>query len=213
MMTRAMTFLLTLLSFSVFATQIEIGRGVTVLVANVEKVNYNEVELIHGDNQLVVEFNGRLKKKNKLTAVSTIPQIVIIPDVTAQQVRIELIAKNYKQLEDMTENKVPLFQVFMGGKAVTTSQVELPAKAGFLPYGDPLSLIKEYNKNKGLVFDSGKIRSLKKELEQVQSKEVNVASSEVAVMETETSLQMKLWYSRATPEERKAFKKWLVDQE
>ncbi|WP_139130569.1 DUF2057 family protein, partial [Vibrio crassostreae] len=38
-------------------------------------------------------------------------------------------------------------------------------------------------------------------------------AADSTVQESENTLQLKLWYSRANEEERKAFQKWLIDQE
>lgn len=108
----------------------------------------------------------------------------------------------------------PIFKVAVNGDDVKVDQEILPPAQGALPYSDIPQLVKDYNQERGLVFDSGKIRSLKEELAAVQTGAVVGATvaADSTVQESENTLQLKLWYSRANEEERKAFQKWLIDQ-
>ncbi|MCG9753318.1 DUF2057 domain-containing protein [Vibrio brasiliensis] len=203
--------LVALLSFSANSQPVEVDLYTNVLVANEELVKGNDVTLIQGDNQLVVEFDGRLKQKNKPVTVSVRPQIIVVSGIVpaTDKLAIKLAAKTVKQLENLQKDNSPLFLVYVNGELIETSQQELPAKPGLFPYIDPLKLVKQHNNELGLIFDSGHIRSLKNELEAVQNKPGSLAHSE----ETEATLELKLWYNRASEEERKAFRRWMIDQE
>ena len=114
----------------------------------------------------------------------------------------------------MCIEELPIFDISIDGGIVEVEQEVLPAAKGALPYGDIPQLVKDYNQERGLVFDSGKIRSLKEELAAVQTGALVGATvaADSTVQESENTLQLKLWYSRANEEERKAFQKWLIDQ-
>ncbi|MCG6414366.1 DUF2057 family protein, partial [Vibrio fluvialis] len=45
------------------------------------------------------------------------------------------------------------------------------------------------------------------------AKSLPVSAEQQTVIDTENVAQLKLWYSKSTPEERKAFRKWVVDQD
>lgn len=203
-------FLTVIASFSVSSQQVEVARYTNVLVVNEVLVESNNVSLTEGDNQFVVEFDGRLKKKNKLESVSVRPQIIVVSDIKPKtdKLEIKLAAKSYKQLESLESQSLPLFEVYKNGQLVDTTQQELPAASGMFPYQDPVELVKQHNAEVGLIFDSGNIRSLKQELEAVQ----NQSHSSMKSDETEATLQLKIWYNRANDEERAAFKKWLSEQ-
>ncbi|MEI8637277.1 DUF2057 family protein [Vibrio coralliilyticus] len=94
----------------------------------------------------------------------------------------------------------------------------LPPAEGAFPYSNVPALVDTYNKERGLVFDSGKVVELKAELAKLEQSEP-IASGErktttiAGVTESENTLQLKLWYLRASDEERKNFKRWMIEQD
>jgi len=207
---RLFLLLVAAVSLPLSAKQVDTARYVNVLVANENLVQFDEVTLQQGDNQFVVEFDGRLKKKNKEESISVRPQIIVLSDIDPQtdKIEIELAAKTHKQLGKLEDDNLPLFNVYKNEQLIDTKQRELPAASGIFPYKDPVALVKQYNKEQGLIFDSGNIRSLKEELETIQQQPGTLATT----AETEATLQLKIWYNRANDEERAAFKKWLSEQ-
>ncbi|WP_260258758.1 DUF2057 domain-containing protein [Vibrio intestinalis] len=207
---RLFLLLVAAVSLPLSAKQVDTARYVNVLVANENLVQFDEVTLQQGDNQFVVEFDGRLKKKNKEESISVRPQIIVLSDIDPQtdKIEIELAAKTHKQLGKLEDDNLPLFNVYKNEQLIDTKQRELPAAPGIFPYKDPVALVKQYNKEQGLIFDSGNIRSLKEELETIQQQPGTLSTT----AETEATLQLKIWYNRANDEERAAFKKWLSEQ-
>lgn len=197
----------------VSAATLELERNIEVLVVNQEEVEEAPNELKAGENQLVLRYEGRIKGKSKSVHITSKPYIVVTSAGKDQNISIDFIPNTEGKFERAVDEDSSLFEVKVDGIKVDSSETLLPPEKGLLPYSKPAVLVTKYNQEHGLVFDSGKIRSLKKELEQVQLQESTTVKSETVAVETETSLQMKLWYSRATPEERKTFRKWLIDQE
>ncbi|KFD81942.1 hypothetical protein DA89_688 [Vibrio paracholerae] len=64
-----------------------------------------------------------------------------------------------------------------------------------MPYSDLPKLVIQQNRKEGIYFDSA------------------VALGGAIETLGEAESQLKTWYLRASKEERKAFKKWMVDQE
>lgn len=201
-------------SSSVFSATINLDSGIDLLVVNGEKVeDVDNISLIDGENQLAVEFAGRLSEKGKREYFSSVPYIAVVKAEQNSDITIQLLSKTFSETKQRVEDKQPIFEFIIDGASTQGEQVVLPPISDVFPYSNVPALVKSYNQTHGLIFESGKIRSLKKELEQVQLQESKAVKPETVAVETETSLQMKLWYSRATSEERKAFRKWLIDQE
>ena len=101
--------------------------------------------------------------------MSTVPYIVIVDVPKDSDVEIDLKSRKYGQVSSWVDKEQPLFEVTVNGDEVDALQEILPPAKGALPYGDIPELVKVYNQERGLVFDSGKIRSLKEELAAVQT--------------------------------------------
>ena len=77
---------------------------------------------------------------------------------------IQLKSHNFKFVERSIERKGPL-TTLVANVVVETEQSLLPPRKGVFPYANAVKLVKEYNAKNGLIFDSGKVRLLKDELD------------------------------------------------
>ncbi|WP_394134249.1 DUF2057 family protein [Aliivibrio fischeri] len=192
-------------SFAANAALLEVGNGIEISIINGEKVkDISSYELVKGQNQLAIQFSGSLNKSGKREHFSTVPYLVVI-DVKEDDLNVELVSKKYNVIDKKVSSAQPIFQFTADNESLNSEQIILPPADSFLPYGNIQELVTTYNNERGLVFDSGKIRELKKELASVSE------NSKLENKESENSLQLKLWYSRANQEERKAFQKWVID--
>ncbi|MEZ8124240.1 DUF2057 family protein [Vibrio splendidus] len=194
---------------------LELASGITLNTLNGEVIdNVEDAVLTSGENQLVLDYTGYLSDQGKREFISTIPYIMVVDVPENADVEVDLQSRKYAKIAKNVDRELPIFNISINGDDVDVEQEILPAAKGALPYGDIPQLVKDYNKERGLVFDSGKIRSLKEELAAVQTGAVVGATvaADSTVQESENTLQLKLWYSRANEEERKAFQKWLIDQ-
>lgn len=194
---------------------LELASGITLNTLNGEVIdNVEDALLTSGENQLVLDYTGYLSDQGKREFISTIPYIMVVDVPENAVVEVDLQSRKYAKIAKNVDRELPIFNISINGDDVEVEQEILPAAKGALPYGDIPRLVKDYNQERGLVFDSGKIRSLKEELAAVQTGAVVGATVAVdsTVQESENTLQLKLWYSRANEEERKAFQKWLIDQ-
>ena len=188
------------------AENINLGSGITLSALNGEMVNESEsVLLFEGSNQLVLEFSGYLKKQGKREYFSAIPYVVVVTADPRTELHVGLVSNKLSTIEKNVDRNLPIFNFEIEGSKIESKQFILPPSANSFPYANIPELIKNYNKENGLIFDSGKIRELKKELVAVNEHQ-NFENKE-----SENSLQLKLWYSRADAEEREAFQKWVVD--
>ena len=209
-----LAFILFLTPFMSIAS-IMAGSGVDIKVLNGEEY-FDTSELIKGENQVVVSYSGYLTERGKRQFISSPPYIIIVDSPQAKTVEIQLKSQNFKFVERSIERKEPLFTISVAGEIVEAEQYLLPPRKGVFPYANTVKLVKEYNAENGLIFDSGKVRSLKDELNTLQATNgdntENKGNMPSKKAETEATLQLKIWYTRATPEERASFNDWAQQQ-
>ena len=204
-----------LLSAPYATAALDLASGISLNNLNGEAVeSVHDVVFTPGENQLVLDYTGYLSDKGKREFISTVPYIMVVTVPENADVDVDLISRKYEKIAKNVDRELPIFNISVNGDEVEVAQEVLPPRQGALPYSDIPGLVKDYNQERGLVFDSGKIRSLKEELAAVQTGAVVGATvaADSTVQESENTLQLKLWYSRANEEERKAFQKWLIDQ-
>lgn len=200
------------------ALDLDLGSGISAEVLNGKTIKDENYELVKGDNQFVFEFNGKLKDGHKREYYSSRPYIVTLDLSTAEKLEVELLSTKLNKIERWVDKKQPIFQFKIDGKTIADTQEMLPPAEGTFPYSNIPALVDTYNKERGLVFDSGKVVELKAELAKLEQSEP-LASGEkknttiAGVTETENTLQLKLWYLRASEEERKNFKRWMIEQD
>ncbi|MCC2523603.1 DUF2057 family protein [Vibrio coralliilyticus] len=210
--------LATAVSLPSLALDLDLGGGISAEVLNGKKIKNENYELVKGDNQFVFEFSGKLKNGHKREYYSSRPYIVTLDLENAEVLEVELISKRLDDIETRVSKREPIFKFVIDGKTVTDSQEMLPPAEGAFPYSNVPALVDTYNKERGLVFDSGKVVELKAELAKLEQSEP-LATGEKAtttiagVKESENTLQLKLWYLRASDEERKNFKRWMIEQD
>ncbi|WP_281630129.1 DUF2057 family protein [Vibrio sp. St2] len=210
--------LATAVSLPSLALDLDLGGGISAEVLNGKKIKNEDYELVNGDNQFVFEFSGKLKNGHKREYYSSRPYIVTLDLENAEVLEVELVSKRLDDIETKVSKREPIFKFTIDGKTVTDTQEMLPPAEGAFPYSNVPALVDTYNKERGLVFDSGKVVELKEELAKLEQSEP-LASGEkttttiAGVTETENTLQLKLWYLRASDEERKNFKRWMIEQD
>jgi hypothetical protein len=188
------------------AASIEPASGIHLRALNGEGVDDSKsILLINGDNQLVLDFTGRLKISGKREHISTVPYIVIVNPKDIDRLEVQLVSQDLDKIKNKIDRNKPIFEFLGNGKKIDVIQFILPPNTDVFPYANIPEVVRSYNQKNGLIFDSGKIRELKKELKAVNQ------SSNSGNSESENSLQLKLWYSRATEYERRAFQKWIID--
>lgn len=205
-----LVFVLSFFSFVSYAGVVELAQGVDIHSVNGEKIkNAEDIQLVNGQNQLVLSFGGKLIESGKKEHYSAPPYVVVATLDSSAKTKIKLNSKRLSTITKNVKSGSDIFEITQKGEDVSTTQEILPPADTFLPYSNIEKLVKEYNQERGLIFESGTIRELQKELEQVQTTLVTEVKTKA---ESEASLQLKIWYSRATEEERKEFQRWMIEQ-
>jgi uncharacterized protein YccT (UPF0319 family) len=202
---------LSVLSANSYANLVKLAQGVEIHAVNGEKVKSAEdIHLVQGKNQLVLSFGGKLIDGGKTEHYSAPPYVVVATLNSVVQTEITLKSKRLSTITKSVKSGLPIFEISQEGADIPTSQEVLPPDDAFLPYANIEHLVKEYNQERGLIFESGTIRELKKELDQLDNSKV--LNTEI-IAESEASLQLKIWYTRASTEEKQEFSRWMSDQE
>ncbi|NRB70033.1 MAG: DUF2057 family protein [Vibrio sp.] len=210
--------LATAISLPSMALDLDLGSGISAEVLNGKTIKDENYELVKGDNQFVFEFNGKLKDGHKREYYSSRPYIVTLDLENANMLKVELVSNKYSAIERKVNKRQPIFKFTIDGKTIADTQEMLPPAQGTFPYSNIPALVDTYNKERGLVFDSGKVVELKEELAKLEQSQP-LASGErktttiAGVTESENTLQLKLWYLRASDEDRKNFKRWMIEQD
>ncbi|EEX66853.1 DUF2057 family protein [Vibrio metoecus] len=194
---KVLPYLLILLSPATFAFTLDAERGITLEVLNEKKVSKTEdAGFVVGDNQLVVTFTGRLKKVAKPEFFASKPYVIRLELNANDKLELALVSNRYEVIESLQEKGEPIFTLKRNGSdAVSYKQYRLEPDEGLMPYSDLPKLVIQQNRKEGIYFDSA----------------VALGGSIETLSEAES--QLKTWYLRASKEERKAFRKWMVDQE
>lgn len=209
-MVKWLTTVLLAVSSSSFATQVELTRGVEFSVLNQQDVEGKDsVSLVNGDNQLVIRLDRSFGEGDNRQKILTPPFLVTIPaQANTQLLEIGLVSTKERKLHKLIKTNQSVFTINLDGQEIEHRLVELPGKNGFMPYGDLVGLTKKYNQENGLMYEAGTLRDLKQEL-----KTVSEGSSDISTgNESEASLQLKIWFSRASEKEKKQHLEWVMSQ-
>ncbi|ATC57187.1 MULTISPECIES: DUF2057 family protein [Vibrio] len=202
---RLLSFLcIALITAPTLSATLSTDSSITLLVVNLEKVTESPQALPDGLNQLVVQYKGRIRDGAKREAISSIPYVITLMTKPDDHLHIKFVAKDLSDYQQRLQHGDDLFELTVNDLPSVAIIDILPGKKGFLPYGDPVSLLHDYNQQNGVMVDSGKVRALKQELAEVEEQADPIQGSE-----SEAILQLKLWYGRATEQDRKIFQQWL----
>ncbi|MBB1465452.1 DUF2057 domain-containing protein [Vibrio sp. SG41-7] len=204
---------------SVSAATLTPQNGVSILFINGQaaesKISDNQIN--EGFNQVVVRFD---KKFGNSGVYSSAPYILSF-NVTGDEVKIKSPkARSYIEAEKVFESGNPSWNVVQDEVAIKYQQNVIERKPGFAPFGGLDSRLVEYNESNAIYFKDGVL--LDKPADAVAL--VPVATGMVVENEAKTQTktapteaqnveQLKAWYLKASKNERKEFRKWMIDQE
>ncbi|KII75862.1 hypothetical protein PL18_17620 [Vibrio renipiscarius] len=207
------------LAFPLQAAVLSAQDGVSILYINgqkaEQKIGQNQVE--EGFVQTVVRFDDKLGSR-----VFTSKPYVISFDSQGENFKVVAPDVNSEMAAEQEFSKAaPSWKVLVDGQEIVFEQAVLEGKGGFMPYAGMENLVAEHNKQRGVYFKDGVLIDAPVAIETAavatSSVVANGSSSTVAapapVMATKTVDQLKAWYLQANKEERKEFRRWMIDQE
>ncbi|MCL9774386.1 DUF2057 family protein [Vibrio methylphosphonaticus] len=237
-MKNSMVVLATLgLAFSVNAATLVPMKGVSVYFINgqeaEERIGKNELD--QGENQVVVRMDKKLGKGSSSNVYTSAPYVLTV-NVTGEEVKINHpVARSEQEAKVAFRGDTPQWRVTQDGYALAYEQEKLKGKDGFMPYMQMDELIAAHNAERGISFTSGEMVVAKSAAPvataavattavatsvaattgaSASKASASAASKEVVASQASDNVgQLQAWYLKASKQERKEFRKWMIDQE
>ncbi|MDC5822531.1 DUF2057 family protein [Vibrio europaeus] len=219
--------LLGFLSIPAFALELIPAKGVSVLYINgVEtesKIKPSKIE--SGLNQVVIRMDKNMSTGSSANVFTSKPYVLSFEAQNGAEITLEHpIARSKMEAERVFENSNPEWILKQGDRALNYSQELLAGKSGFFPYINMDELLVEHNAQRGIYFNNGQLID-----KPVEAQAIAVAATTTAAATSNSSKvektspakqvatsnveQLKAWYLKSSKEERKAFRRWMIDQE
>ncbi|KFA98963.1 YccT family protein [Vibrio sp. ER1A] len=214
-------FLAAGVAFSSNAATLIPMKGVSLLYINGQeadsKIKPNEIGI--GLTQVVLRMDKKIGKGSSQNVYTSAPYVLTF-NVTGDEVKINHpLARSKQEAEAAFRVSSPQWRVVQDSVNLPYEQEKLKGREGFLPYMNIEELVAEYNQKNGVKFDSGNmVVAAVATAPVVSNSELITQSSkkaEVKPLSVKSSNieQLKAWYLKASKEERKEFRKWMIDQE
>ncbi|WP_434137267.1 YccT family protein [Photobacterium leiognathi] len=200
-----------LFSGAVNAATLSVSDNLELLVVDGKEVksgrfsHAESVELSEGEHQVVVRFDGEVKRGSKTTIYTTRPYLFDV-NMTSQDAEITLPRLTTESQAKAYFARDPQWTLETATGVTTLSAVELIGD-GLGAYSDIPALVAEYNKKNGIIIENGTPVDLQKTVVEVDDKTGKVQITGDALT------QLKLWYSKASQEEKKTFKIWMAEHD
>ncbi len=151
--------------------------------------------------------------------VFTSKPYVLNVNVTGEEVTIaHPQARSFKEAEVAFQSDQPQWLIKQDGQAIPYQQQVLEGKSGLFPYLGMDELVKNFNSERGISF--GEDINKGKTIASVESKNISpveVVDKTPSAPEVTSNLsnveQLKSWYTKASTQERKEFRRWMIDQD
>ncbi|WP_407330897.1 DUF2057 family protein [Enterovibrio sp. 27052020O] len=193
------------------ATEITAKNGVEFLVVNgkdVKKIAADadkRLELAPGRYQVVARYDDEVKRGSKNVIFTSKPYVLDL-DVTNDD--LALVVPQFKfesQANAFFRNPEWEVETVSTGKTETITSV-LMTGSGFGSYNNMEKAVADFNRQNGIIIEGGEAKDLEDVL-------VNIDDKGNVDITGDAATQLKLWYTKATNEEKKAFKRWMIDQD
>ncbi|MDD1792994.1 DUF2057 domain-containing protein [Enterovibrio sp. ZSDZ42] len=199
------------LSGVVNAAEITAKNGVEFLVVDgkdVKKISSDadkRLELSPGRHQLVARYDDEVKRGSKNVIFTSKPYVFDL-DVTNENVVLNVPKFRFEsQAIAFFRNPEWVLENVSTGKTTFISST-LMTGSGFGAFNNMEQVVADYNRQNGIIIEGGEAKDLEEVLVSVDKKgNVDIKG--------DTVTQLKLWYTKATNEEKKAFKRWMIEQD
>lgn len=206
-------------SSALYAATITPTTGVSILYVNGQPAEdqLSKNQLNDGFNQLVVRMDKNMAPAGASSSdvYTSRPYVLNIDDVHGDLKIDHPQARSKMEADKAFKSDQPNWLIEQDGKAIDYKQEVLKGKSGLFPYLGMEKLIAEHNQSRGIYFENGQL------VDQPVAVQIATVSDKVAVSDkapqaeviTNNVEQLKAWYLQSSTEERKAFRRWMIDQE
>ncbi|MDP2570844.1 DUF2057 family protein [Vibrio penaeicida] len=210
----ALSSILAFSSFSSFAANVVPSKGLSILLVNGEETEskIKPTRIQEGFNQIVVRMDmdvGRGSGNNRFTSA---PYIITF-DGDKNDVRVSPPKVYSKIHAENVFRGVPEWKIESDGSKIAYTSVKLKGRTGTFPYSGIEELVEEYNISQGISFSATTTAVAATAKAAPVSKSQKSVAKAAQGEKPQTLEQLQAWYLKASKEERKAFRKWMIDQE
>jgi hypothetical protein len=188
-------------------TELDAAQGIEVLFINSQDAKQMDKPfmLATGLNQIVLRMNTMLGRGEQRGNFTSAPYILTL-DVNGGELEIDGPQLNeLLQARKVFEGDKIDWNVSLNDRDVDYDQVKMVGKKGTFPYSNLDEQLAIYNAANGITFSGSAIAPVS-----------DANTQQAAKSSGQDSLEMqkaKMSYLKLSPNERKAFRKWLVDQQ
>ncbi|WP_368484415.1 DUF2057 family protein [Vibrio diazotrophicus] len=178
-----------------------------------EKLGLNQLE--DGFNQVVVRMDKDMSRGSSSDVFTSKPYVLNLDNIHGDLKIDHPQARSAMEAKKAFEADEPQWVIEENGKAISYKQEVLKGKSGLFPYLGMEKLIAEHNQSRGIYFHGGQLVD-QPVVVQATAVTTNTVVSEKAPKPqviTNNVEQLKAWYLQSSTEERKAFRRWMIDQE
>ncbi|MGD8170196.1 DUF2057 family protein [Vibrio sp. TRT 21S02] len=209
--------LLLLISGSLHAASLEPKNGVNLLyIGGAEVEEHRDINKIEpGKIQVILNYNKKLKGSGKDRVFDSSPYVVSFDAPDTDIVITPPKMYTYDQAAQAFKNNPQWKIETVTGKSVAYTQEALDQTGGFMPFFDMSERVAKHNAARGITFGASTAIATKAQIADLPKAEPKVTTSITKTVKSEmvNLEQLKAWYVKATPEERKEFRRWIIDQE
>ncbi|MEF1308918.1 DUF2057 family protein [Vibrio mytili] len=192
-------------------TELDAAQGVEVLFINSQDAKQMDepLKLATGSNQIVLRMNKMVGRGDQRGNFTSAPYILTL-DVNGGELEIDGPQLNDAlQARRVFEGDTIDWNVSLNDSDVDYEQVRMVGKEGMFPYSNLDEQLAIYNAANGIGFAGGASAP-------VVATSIANGTQQATQSAAQDSLNMqksKMSYLKLSPSERKAFRKWLVDQQ
>lgn len=212
-MKKSMGLLCVLMSFGVSAGMLEPQSNVELLFVDGEQnqEKRQSVSVDEGPTQLVVKYSKKLSDSGKSRVFDSAPYVIMF-NAPERDLMIEAPKLHSYQQANAHFKQAPEWVIkTKNGESIEYSQEVLDSGEGIFPYYDLPKLVAQHNQARGVLF--GASAALVASAELAPETESKQGSEAMPSVDTNNLEQLKAWYLKSSTEERKAFRRWMIDQE
>ncbi|WP_435247313.1 DUF2057 family protein [Vibrio sp. nBUS_14] len=194
---------------SAYSASLALPKSVSVLTVNGVQSDESPIKnLPVGLNQVVIQYKQVLKNGSKKELLESKP---LLFNVSIRDKAEVLDLKHprfisYKVAQSAFRKNEVQWIISSGVSSIPVDSTVLPGNGGFLPYADIEKAVATYNSEHGIVFSKPGSTNFSEAV-------ITVDGSGKAQITGDFVSQLKLWYAKASKQERKEFRKWMIDQE
>ncbi len=205
------------LSFSVFSADIVPQKGVSLMLVNGQEADGKQKpnRILDGINQVVVQFDGIVGNSSKGEVFTSGPYIITFKakneDVQIKAPKVYSVMHAKGVFKDSPE-----WVLKSNGEVIPARIGKLEGRDGFLPFYEIEEIVQDYNKANNIDISVVAPVAVVAATEPVIPAKNTVheqKTDKLPKAHPQALEQMQAWYLKASKQERKAFRKWMVDQD